>query len=362
MGHVHTCTFIPAHIEAAIFPECSAATHQLHELCAHNEPKELRSRVVYDITAPSNLRMPPIPKRPGIRMFDANNRVLLPGVPYGLNEDPIHDRVASATYRSLVAFVDLLQSPSMKRKGIDDKNGDILCTVHYGKNYENAYNDSKRIVVGDGGKILKHFGESLTTIAHEAGHGVVFKTANFADEGQPAAMHECYADIFAACTDQKFLNVTVDDPKATWLIGDELIPGVAALRSMKNEKAYVGVPGLGDDMQPKRMSDYGMRDASGKVIGPYPKEYDNGGAHENGPKNREFYEFATALGGYSWDKPLFVWYETLKQSKPTTDFYQHTDLMLKFVDGFYHKGSAESEAAYKAATIVETYGTKRPSK
>ena len=67
----------------------------------------------------------------------------------------------------------------------------------------------------------------------------------------------------------------------------------------------------GDD-QPAHMSEF------------YDGQEDNGGVHINsGIPNKVFYLLCTGLGGNSWDKPLKIWYQTIKDQRVTgqrTDF------------------------------------------
>jgi Zn-dependent metalloprotease len=48
------------------------------------------------------------------------------------------------------------------------------------------------------------------------------------------------------------------------------------------------------------------------------QQEDNGGVHINsGIPNKVFFLLCTGLGGNSWDKPLKIWYQTIKDQRLT---------------------------------------------
>jgi Zn-dependent metalloprotease len=93
---------------------------------------------------------------------------------------------------------------------------------------------------------------------------------------------------------QKYKKQTAK--KSDWLIGEGLIPGIRALRSMKNPgTAYDG------DNQPDHMDNYDTTTA------------DYGGVHINsGIPNKAFYLTATEIGGNAWTKAGLIWYVVLR--------------------------------------------------
>ena len=108
------------------------------------------------------------------------------------------------------------------RDSLDNNGMDIICNVHFGEKYNNAFWDGKQITIGDGdGKIFTSFSKSLDVIAHELGHGIVQCTANFVYQDQSGALNEHFADVFGSVITQHVRNQTAET--ADWLIGDEIM-------------------------------------------------------------------------------------------------------------------------------------------
>jgi Zn-dependent metalloprotease len=121
-----------------------------------------------------------------------------------------------------------------------------------------------------------------------------------------------------------------------------------ALRSMKAPGTAFDDPILGRDPQPAHMKDY-VRTFD-----------DNGGVHINsGIPNHAFYQLATALGGYAWEKAGRIWYETLKDARlrRNSGFRRFATLTVSNARRLYGTASAEQKAviaAWKAVGIAVT--------
>jgi hypothetical protein len=189
-----------------------------------------------------------------------------------------------------------------QRNSIDDNGMDLIGSVHYGKNYDNAFWNGSQMVFGDGdGITFNRFTCSIDVMGHELTHGVTAHTANLDYRGQSGALNESISDVFGSMVKQFSRNQNSSD--ADWLIGEGLftarIHGVA-LRSMKAPGTAYDDPSIGKDPQPADMAHY--------VNTPT----DNGGVHINsGIPNHAFYLLAIALGGKSWDRAGKIWYATL---------------------------------------------------
>jgi Zn-dependent metalloprotease len=193
-----------------------------------------------------------------------------------------------------------------KRNSIDGNGMDMLATVHYGNQYNNAFWDGSQMVFGDGdGKIFNRFTVSIDVIGHELAHGVTQHTAGLEYQNQSGALNESVSDVFGSLVKQRSLGQTAD--QADWLIGAGLlaagIKGVA-LRSMKAPGTAYDDPLLGKDPQPDHMS---------KFVDTFD---DNGGVHINsGIPNKAFYLAAIAIGGNAWDVAGNIWYRTMVDSR-----------------------------------------------
>ncbi|HQR27880.1 MAG TPA: M4 family metallopeptidase, partial [Nocardioides sp.] len=199
------------------------------------------------------------------------------------------------------------------RNSYDDAGATVVMTVHYGRDYDNAFWNGRQLVFGDGdGRVFDRFTKPVDVLGHELTHAVTEHTAGLVYRDQPGALNESMSDVFAACAKQRMLGQSVTE--ADWLIGAGLfLPGVRgrALRDMAAPGTAYDDPALGRDPQVGHMDDY-VRTTS-----------DNGGVHLNsGIPNRAFYLAATAIGGTSWDGAGAIWYAALTGSAvgPTTGF------------------------------------------
>lgn len=188
------------------------------------------------------------------------------------------------------------------RNSVDDRGMRLDSSVHYSRNFDNAFWNGLQMVYGDGdGVIFQRFTKCLDVIGHELAHGITQYEASLEYEGQSGALNESFSDVFGVMVKQ--WKKKQSSAQADWLIGEGLfvrgINGVA-IRSMKAPGTAYDDPQLGKDPQPAHMRDY--------VKGPE----DNGGVHINsGIPNHAFYLAARALGGNSWDKAGKIWYDTL---------------------------------------------------
>ena len=183
-------------------------------------------------------------------------------------------------------------------------------TVHYGRDYVNAFWDGVQLVFGDGDReIFDRFTKPVDVLGHELTHAVTEHTAGLRYQDQPGALNESVSDVFGSCLKQWLLGQTVD--QADWLIGAGLfLPGVQArgLRDMANPGTAYDDPKLGKDPQGASMDEY------------VETQDDNGGVHLNsGIPNRAFHLAATAIGGHAWEGAGAIWYAALTGGQVGTD-------------------------------------------
>ncbi|KAM0464066.1 hypothetical protein ACHAO4_000793 [Trichoderma viride] len=212
-------------------------------------------------------------------------------------------------------------------KSIDDKNADIISSIHFGEQYENAFWDSeeRQMVFGDGGEFLSNFTGCVDVIGHELTHAVTEHTTALNYEGQPGALNEHVSDVFGIMIKQKAQDTKAKD--ADWLIGEGcILPGVkgVALRSMKAPGTAYDDPRFGKDPQVDNMKDF-------------QQTYeDNGGVHiYSGIPNKAFYLVAEALGGYSWEKAGQIWWKALRTKvHANCTFLQFADATVDIAEEF----------------------------
>lgn len=195
-----------------------------------------------------------------------------------------------------------------KRDSLGNNGMNLICNVHYGVKFNNAFWDGEQITLGDGDSArFASFAKSLDVIAHELGHGIVENTAKLVYKGQSGALNEHFADVFGTVITQLAENQTADT--ADWLIGDEIMgPDLygEALRSMSEPGTAYDNSILGKDPQPAHVKDM------------YTGTEDQGGVHINsGIMNKAFYLTAIEIGT---DEAALIWYNALQNLWPTANF------------------------------------------
>jgi Zn-dependent metalloprotease len=259
------------------------------------------------------------PPRKNRFIYTAANTTNLPGTLIrSEGQDPSGDVAADEAYGGFGATFDLYWDV-YGRNSIDNNGMDLIGTVHYGDQYDNAFWDGAQMVFGDGdGTIFNRFTVAIDVIGHELTHGVTAATAALEYHDQPGALNESVSDVFGSLVKQWSLGQTA--VQADWLIGAGLlaagIHGVA-IRSMKAPGTAYDDPLIGNDPQPDHMSRYVNTTA------------DQGGVHTNsGIPNKAFYLTAIAIGGNSWEIAGNIWYRTLLDSRlsATAQFQDFADL------------------------------------
>jgi Zn-dependent metalloprotease len=286
-------------------------------------------------------------------IFDAKHTQTLPGqMIRSEGQAPVTDSAVNQAYDGLGDTYDFYLDV-YQRNSIDNKGLPLKASVHYGKNYDNAFWNGQQMVFGDGdNKIFVGFTGCIDVIGHELTHGVTGSEANLTYQGQSGALNESVSDVFGSLVKQKKLNQTAD--KADWLIGQGLLaPGIhgVALRSMKAPGTAYDDPVLGKDTQPGTMAGY------------VHTTQDNGGVHTNsGIPNHAFYLVAAAIGGFAWQKAGQIWYDTIldPRLKQSANFAAFANLTSLNAARRYGNNSAEQKAVLDAWHQVGVNLTAKP--
>jgi len=146
------------------------------------------------------------------------------------------------------------------RDSFDNAGATIISTVHYSRNYVNAFWNGTQMVYGDGDGSTSTALTVLDVVGHELTHAVTERSSNLVYANESGALNEAMSDIFGASI-EAFRDGAVS--ANTWKVGEECwTPGVEgdALRFMNDPAA------AGDfDYYPTR----------------YTGTSDNGGVHWN---------------------------------------------------------------------------------
>jgi Zn-dependent metalloprotease len=282
--------------------------------------------------------------RPNRTIGDAEHHQRLPGkVVRTEGQAPVADAAANRAYDGLGDtfrfYLDVFGRTSVDGRGLP-----LNATVHYSRQYDNAFWDGEQMVFGDGdGEVFNDFTLSLDVIGHELTHGVTQFTAGLDYSGQSGALNESMSDVFGSLVKQYALGQSAAE--ADWLIGAELLTDDVqgtALRSMKAPGTAYDDDVLGKDPQPASMDHYVETDD------------DNGGVHINsGIPNRAFYLVADALGGNAWERAGQIWYDVLTGGKLAhdADFAAFARLTVAAAKARYGEGEEERAVLGAWATV-----------
>ncbi|MET8976054.1 M4 family metallopeptidase [Streptomyces sp. NPDC004539] len=328
------CTIIPPHVldHVARHEDASVA-----DRVARTLERDALQRTRRRITTVRPLAAAPTtgtgkPKR---TIYDAGHGTDLPGTKVHSEDDgPSKDATVNRAHAGLGATFDLYLN-AYGRDSIDGSGLALDATVHYDRDYDNAFWDGQQMVFGDGdGELFLDFTIPVDVIGHELTHGVTQYTANLEYYAQSGALNESVSDVFGSLIKQYALGQSAAD--ADWLIGAGLLgPAIdhgTALRSMKEPGTAYDDDVLGKDPQPGHMDHY------------VKTSRDNGGVHINsGIPNHAFYLLATKLGGNAWEKAGQVWYDVLTGGELETDarFVDFAKLTIAAARARYGEGEVD---------------------
>jgi Zn-dependent metalloprotease len=328
---------------------CIVPEHILRAL-AENKDKRLRDIAFRTLTGSARIRGRreaigrfPLATPAGAKrrtIYDAQHGTDLPGQLARSEGVPSSsDSAVNEAYDGLGATCDLY-SEVFQRDSIDDRGMELVASVHYDQDYDNAFWDGRQMVFGDGdGIIFVGFTKSLDVIGHELTHGVTQFTSNLEYEGQSGALNESFSDVFGSLVKQ--YHNGEDTASADWLIGEGILaPGIngEALRSMKDPGSAYDDPNLGGkDPQPGDMGGF----------------VPDGDVHINsGIPNHAFYLLADQLGGNAWDNAGHIWYETLLRLWPSAQFQDCANVSHSVAGELFGAGSPQQQAVATAWSEV----------
>ncbi|MBD0708089.1 MULTISPECIES: M4 family metallopeptidase [unclassified Streptomyces] len=329
--------------------------HLLEHLSRSSDPEVAavaRRTLVADASARTFRGLPPSAAvlgadaagHPHRTIHDCKHRTTLPGTKVrGEGDAASADATVNRAYAGLGATFDLYLN-AYGHDSIDGAGLPLNASVHYDRNYGNAFWNGEQMVFGDGdGAIFLDFTLPVDVIGHELTHGFTQYGANLEYYGQSGALNESVSDVFGVLVKQHALGQSAE--QADWLIGEGLFgPDVegTALRSMKAPGTAYDDDVLGKDPQPGHMDDY-VRTSR-----------DNGGVHINsGIPNHAFYLAATELGGNAWERAGQIWYDVMTNGSlaPEARFTEFAAATVAAARARYGDG-AEIQAVLKAWSTV----------
>ena len=300
-----SCSFVPPYLLERIAASSHPAADHCRSTLAHDQQlREGRAGVDGSVASEA------VAGQAAWVVHTARNGSTLPGQVVrsagdAESGDPAVDEAAEGVTATLSTYAE-----AFARSSYDGNSAQVVLTVHYEQNYDNAFWNGTQLVFGDGdGTVFGRFTTPVDVLGHEFTHAVTQFTAGLDYQGQPGALNESVSDCFGMCVKQRALGQTADH--ADWLVGEGIfLPGVEAraLRDMAHPGTAYDDSTLGRDPQVGDMSDY------------VDTSDDNGGVHINsGIPNRAFYLAATSIGGDTWEGAGQIWYAALTGGQVTHD-------------------------------------------
>ncbi|PFA68448.1 bacillolysin [Bacillus sp. AFS015802] len=278
----------------------------------------------------------------GIFTYDASNRTRLPGSLWADSDNVFnasYDAAAVDAHYYAGTTYDYYKN-THNRNSYDGNGAALKSTVHYGRNYNNAFWNGQQMVYGDGdGSTFISLSGGLDVIAHELTHAVTDTTADLIYQNESGAINESMSDIFGTLVEYDANN------NPDWEIGEDIYTPTKsgdALRSMSDPAKY------GDP------DHYSVR---------YTGTQDNGGVHINsGIGNKAAYllsqggtHYGVKVTGIGTDKTGKIYYRALTQYlTPSSNFSQLRSAAVQAATDLYGAGSAEVasvNAAYNAVGV-----------
>ncbi|MBH0162005.1 M4 family metallopeptidase [Fictibacillus sp. 26RED30] len=174
----------------------------------------------------------------GVFTYDAKNRQQLPGTLWADADNKLnatYDRAAVDAHYYAGATYDYYKEV-FNRNSYDNKGAALKSTVHYGRNYNNAFWNGQQMVYGDGdGSTFVSLSGGLDVVAHELTHAVTDFSSDLIYQNESGALNEAMSDIFGTLVEHHENN------NPDYEIGEDIYtPGTPndALRSMSNPAKY----------------------------------------------------------------------------------------------------------------------------
>ncbi|MEH7462307.1 M4 family metallopeptidase [Bacillus thuringiensis] len=275
-----------------------------------------------------------------IYTYNGNNRTRLPGSLWADTDNIFNaTRDAAAVDAHYYAGVTYdYYKKTFNRNSYNDAGAPLKSTVHYGKNYNNAFWNGSQMVYGDGdGYTFIPLSGSVDVIGHELTHAVTEYSSNLIYQNESGALNEAISDIFGTLVEY------YDNRNPDWEVGEDIYtPGTAgdALRSMSDPTKY-GDP----DHYSKR----------------YTGTSDNGGVHTNsGIINKAAYllanggtHYGVTVNGIGKDKVGAIYYRanTVYLTESAT-FSQARAALIQAAADLYGANSAEVAAVKQSYDAV----------
>jgi len=219
------------------------------------------------------------------KTYDARNRTALPGRLFTdvdgtwnntSRTSPGQRAGVDAHYYANVT--DDFYRSQFNRNSLNNSGMQMVSTVHYSKNYDNAFWNGAQMVYGDGSNTAGGFRElsgGLDVVAHELTHGVTDFTSDLVYQNESGALNEAFSDMMGNSTEYYAAANALDPSVAPdWYIGEDVYISPAS-------NVVPGFRNMADPAEDGDPDHYSER---------YTGTADNGGVHSNsGIPNHAYY-------------------------------------------------------------------------
>lgn len=276
--------------------------HTGNILLKHTRIRSMASRLTYSANNTSNLK---------------KNLLLR-------DDETSTDKVAQAAHDNAKKVYDYFKS-KFGRDSYDGRGADLVSTVHYKQNYNNAFwiDGRNQMVYGDGdGQRFAPLSLALDVVAHELAHAVSSRTARFVYAEEAGALDESFSDFFAV--------VVAEEGEITnWQIGEDVYTPFRSGDALRN-MAEPGKQG-----QPDHMNDF-MALSPGEQ--PDANKNDNGYLHSNsGIPNKAAYLLIAGglfhginVEGIGRDKAEQIYYLALTAYMASSTYSRWTFMQTRY--------------------------------
>jgi Zn-dependent metalloprotease len=219
------------------------------------------------------------------------------------------------------------------RNSFDNQGGAIVSYGDWkiGDDRNNAFWSGGIAAYGAGdGETFSSFG-AIDVVAHEITHGVTQHTANLVYQGESGALNESFSDIFGTVVEY----YAEGRDKGDWLVGEDVIIGPGAIRSMEN---------------PNEFRDPDTYRGKNWVNPDDDEDEDNGGVHTNSGVQNFWYYLLSEGGAGTNDDFLNYNVEGIGLDDATAIAYRNLTLYL-LPDSEYHEA-----ALYSVQSARDLYG------
>ena len=154
---------------------------------------------------------------PGTLFTDADDIWDTPG-----RVSPGHPAAVDAHYYANVT--DDFYGSTFGRDSLDDNGMQMISSVHFKRDYNNAFWNGSQVTYGDGDSPdFRAFSAGLDVVAHELTHGVTEFTSGLIYENESGALNESFSDIIGNTT-EFYAEANALDPAGTpdWLVAEEV--------------------------------------------------------------------------------------------------------------------------------------------